>query len=311
MAAPAGAPETGKHVWMDGALVPWQDANVHVMTHSLHYGIALFEGIRCYKTPRGPAIFRLEEHTARLFRSAKIVGMDVPYTKEQISAACKEVVRANGQEECYLRPILYFGAGRFGLNNIGAPVKASIATWKWGSYLGDEGVKNGIRARVSSFTRIHVNALMNLAKNSGNYANSQMARVEAVKDGCDEAILLDPEGYVAEGSGENIFIGVDGHLETPPLGNILDGITRDTAMKIAAAEGISVRETRFARDRVYSADEAFFTGTAAEVTPIREVDHRAIGTGRPGPMTSKIQAIYKRAVTGLEPRYESWLSYIG
>jgi branched-chain amino acid aminotransferase len=310
MAGPTQAPETGKHIWMDGALVPWADANVHLMTHSLHYGIAVFEGIRCYKTPRGPAVFRLEDHIARLFKSAKIVGMELPYSVDRMCEVCIEVVRANEQEECYLRPIVYFGAGKFGLNNIGAPVKVAVASWKWGAYLGDEGVQRGIRARVSSFTRIHVNSLMNLAKNSGNYANSQMARVEAVRDGFDEAILLDREGYVAEGSGENIFLAVSGHIETPPLGSILEGITRDSVLKIAAAEGISVRETRFARDRLYTADEAFFTGTAAEITPIREIDHRAIGVGKPGPVTLRIQGIFKKAVHGADPRWEDWLSYV-
>ena len=304
MAHPQLVQEVARYIWMDGANVPWQDANVHIMTHSLHYGIAVFEGIRAYPTARGPAVFRLEEHMTRLFRSAKIVGMDIPYTREQLSRACLDLVRANEQEECYLRPIVYFGAGKFGLNNIGAPVKVAIATWKWGAYLGDEGLKAGIRARVSSFTRIHVNSMMNAAKNSGNYANSQMARVEAVRDGCDEAILLDAEGYVAEGSGENIFIAYDGRLETPPLGNILEGITRDAVLRIAETEAVPVREARFTRDRLYCADEAFFTGTAAEVTPIREVDHRRVGDGKPGPITSRVQSIFRRAVLGEDRRFE-------
>ena len=303
--------EAARYIWMDGQQVPWRDANVHIMTHSLHYGIAVFEGIRCYSTPRGPAIFRLDAHLTRLYRSAKIVGMEIPYSREQLASACLELIRANEQHECYIRPIVYFGAGKFGLNNIGAPVKVAIATWRWGAYLGDEGLRNGIRARISSFTRIHVNAMMTKAKCSGNYANSQMARVEAVRDGFDEAILLDVDGYVAEGSGENIFIAYGRALETPPINNILDGITRDSALRIAEAEGIPVKEARIARDRVYCADEAFFTGTAAEITPIREVDHRPVGDGRPGPVTRDLQAIFRRAVMGEDPRFEKWLTFAG
>jgi branched-chain amino acid aminotransferase len=296
---------------MDGAQVAWRDANVHVMTHSLHYGIAVFEGIRCYATPRGPAIFRLDEHMTRLFRSAKICGMEIPYSREELSRACVALIRANEQDECYIRPLVYFGAGKFGLNNIGAPVKVAIASWKWGAYLGDEGMKSGIRARVSSFTRSHVNATMSKAKCSGNYANSQMARVEAVRDGYDEAILLDVEGYVAEGSGENIFIAYGRGLETPPAANILEGITRDSILRLCETEGIAVREARMTRDHLYCADEAFFTGTAAEVTPIREVDHRAIGEGRPGPVTRELQAAFRKAALGEDRRFEKWLTFVG
>jgi branched-chain amino acid aminotransferase len=312
-AQPAATATTdpARFIWMDGQRVPWQDANVHLLTHSLHYGIAVFEGIRCYKTARGPAIFRLDAHLERLFRSAKIVGMEIPYTRQQLAEACIDLIRANEQHECYIRPIVYFGAGKFGLNNIGAPVKTAIATWRWGAYLGDDGVRNGIRARISSFTRIHVNAMMTKAKNSGNYANSQMARVEAVRDGYDEAILLDVDGYVAEGSGENIFIAYDRVLETPAVTCILEGITRDSVLRIAEAEKIQVKETRISRDRLYCADEAFFTGTAAEITPIREVDHRSIGDGRPGPLTRDIQAIFKKCVVGEEKRFEKWCTFVG
>ncbi|HVY62252.1 MAG TPA: branched-chain amino acid transaminase [Planctomycetota bacterium] len=306
----SGMQDAARYIWMDGERVPWRDANVHVMTHSLHYGIAVFEGIRCYATPRGPAIFRLEEHMTRLWRSAKICGMEIPYSRAELARACIDLVRANEQQECYIRPIVFFGAGKFGLNNIGAPVKVAVATWKWGAYLGDEGIRDGIRARVSSFTRIHVNAMMSKAKNSGNYANSQMARVEAVRDGYDEAILLDVEGYVAEGSGENIFVAYGRQLETPPIGNILEGITRDSVLRICEAEGLAVREARMSRDRVYCADEAFFTGTAAEITPIREVDHRQIGEGKPGPVTRELQAIFRRCVLGDDRRFESWLTFV-
>ncbi len=306
-----GMQDAARHIWMDGQLVPWRDANVHIMTHSLHYGIAVFEGIRCYSTARGPAIFRLDEHLTRLYHSAKIVGMEIPYGREQLAQACRELIVSNEQKECYIRPIVYFGAGKFGLNNIGAPVKVAIATWKWGAYLGDEGLRNGIRARISSYTRIHVNAMMTKAKNSGNYANSQMARVEAVRDGYDEAILLDVDGYVAEGSGENIFLAFGRALETPSGNNILEGITRDSVMRIAEAEGIPLREVRISRDRLYCADESFFTGTAAEITPIREVDHRPIGDGRPGQLTRDLQAIFRRAVLGEDARFEKWLTFVG
>ncbi len=300
----------GKLVWMDGERVPWGEANVHIMTHSLHYGLAVFEGIRCYKTPRGSGCFRLDDHMVRLYRSAKILGMEVPWKIEQLTKAALDLVRENGQEECYLRPLIYFGAGKFGLNNIGAPVRCAIATWKWGAYLGDEGVLKGIRARVSSYTRLHPNVMMTKAKCSGNYANSQLARVEAVRDGFDEAILLDPEGYVIEGSGEYLFIAYGRDVETPPLSSILDGITRDSVMQICAAEGLKVREARMTRDRLYCADEAFFTGTAAEITPIREVDRRSIGTGEPGPLTRELQGLFRRCIMGQDPRFAQWVQYV-
>ncbi len=300
----------GKFVWMDGDKVPWAEANVHIMTHSLHYGLAVFEGIRCYNTPRGPAAFRLDEHMMRLYRSAKICGLEPPYPIADLTAAVLDLLRTNAQPECYIRPIIYFGAGKFGLNNVGAPVRVAIATWKWGAYLGDEGLRRGIRACVSSFTRLHPNVMMTKAKCSGNYANSQMARVEAVRNGFDEAILLDPEGYVIEGSGENIFIVYGRDIDTPPLSSILDGITRDAVLRICEAEGLRVREARMSRDRLYCADEAFFTGTAAEVTPIREVDRRPIGTGEPGPVTRQLQGIFKRAAQGEDKRFANWVQYV-
>ncbi len=304
------APELARYVWMDGEMVPWRDAPVHIMTHSLHYGLAVFEGIRCYQTRRGPACFRLDDHMVRLYRSAKILGMEVPIPIERFTRACVDLVKANGQPECYIRPLIYFGAGKLGLNNIGSPVRCAVITWKWGSYLGDEGVKNGIRARVSSYLRIHPNTLMTKAKCTGNYVNSQLARVEAVRDGFDEAILLDEQGYVIEGSGENIFLAYGREVETPPLSSALDGITRDTAIQILRAEGISVRETRLSRDRFYCADEVWFTGTAAEITPVREIDRRTIGDGKPGPITRELQQLFRRVVTGEDLRFEHWLTYV-
>jgi branched-chain amino acid aminotransferase len=308
--APAAAPELARTVWMDGELVPWREATVHIMTHSLHYGLAVFEGIRVYKTRRGSAAFRLDEHMVRLYRSAKILGMDVPLPIQDLTRACIEVVKANEQDECYIRPLIYFGAGKLGLNNIGSPVRCAVMTWKWGSYLGDEGVKNGIRARISSYQRIHPNTFMTKAKCTGNYVNSQLARVEAVRDGFDEAILLDEQGYVVEGSGENIFLAMGREVETPPLSSALDGITRDSVIRILDAEGIRVRETRLTRDRFYCADEVFFTGTAAEITPVREIDRRTIGEGRPGPLTREIQGLFRKVVSGEDPRFERWLSFL-
>jgi branched-chain amino acid aminotransferase len=303
-------PELARHVWMDGELVPWRDANVHIMTHSLHYGLAVFEGIRCYATKRGPACFRLDDHLVRLYRSAKILGMGVSIPFADLARACLDLVRANEQPECYIRPLIYFGAGKLGLNNIGSPVRCAIMTWKWGSYLGDEGVKSGIRARISSYQRITPNAMMTKAKCTGNYVNSQLARVEAVQDGYDEAILLDHEGYVIEGSGENIFLAFGRDVETPPLSSALDGITRDSVIQILDKEGVKVRETRLSRDRFYCADEVFFTGTAAEITPVREIDRRPIGAGRPGPVTAELQTLFRRVVMGEDERFARWLSYV-
>jgi branched-chain amino acid aminotransferase len=300
--------ETEK-IWMDGKLVPWKDAKVHVMVHSLHYGLAVFEGIRCYKGRRGSAVFRLDEHIDRLFDSAHIFQLEIPYTKAQIKAAVLDTVRANKLDECYIRPLVYLGYGAMGLYVTG-PVNVAIATWHWGAYLGEEGIKNGIKARVSSYTRHHVNITMTRAKLTGAYVNSQLAKREARASGCDEAILLDPSGYVAEGTGENIFIVRDGVIKTTPLTSILEGITRDSVMELAAELGYTVKEERFTRDEVYIADEAFFTGTAAEVTPIREVDGRLISGGNPGPITKKLQKVFFDIVQGKSQKHKDWLTKV-
>ena len=296
-----------KKIWMDGKFVDWDKASVHILTHTLHYGLGVFEGIRCYETESGPAIFRLDEHIERLFNSAHIFLIDIPYTTKVIRNAVIETVRINKIKECYIRPIVYIGHGAMGLYAPKNPVNVSIAAWPWGAYLGDEGLKNGIRVKTSSFIRNHVNSSMARGKVCGYYINSQLAKKEAIACGYDEALLLDTEGYVSEGSGENIFIVRNGALKTTPLTSILEGITRSSIIKIAHDEGIEVIEERFTRDELYIADEAFFTGTAAEVTPIRLVDGRSIGTGRPGKITKRLQSIFFSAVKGKDKRYESWL----
>jgi branched-chain amino acid aminotransferase len=300
--------ETEK-IWMDGKLVPWKDAKVHVMVHSLHYGLAVFEGIRCYKGKKGSAVFRLDEHIDRLYDSAHIFQLEIPYTKAQMKAAVIDTIKANKLEECYIRPLVYIGYGAMGLYVTG-PINVAIATWPWGAYLGEEGIKNGIKVRVSSYTRHHVNISMTRAKLTGAYVNSQLAKREARASGCDEAILLDPSGYVAEGTGENIFIVRDGVLKTTPLTSILEGITRDSVMELATELGYTVKEERFTRDEVYIADEAFFTGTAAEVTPIREVDGRLIKDGIPGPMTRKLQKVFFDIVQGKSAKHKDWLTKV-
>lgn len=297
-------------IWMDGKLVPWDEAKVHVLTHSLHYGLAVFEGIRCYLTEEGPAIFRLDEHVQRLIKSASIFMLEIPYSEEELKRAIIETVKVNGVQECYIRPIAYLGYGAMGLYPKGNPVNVAIAVWPWGSYLGDEGLKNGIRIKVSSYIRGHVNSFMARAKVSGYYVNSQLAKREAIMNGYDEALLLDADGYVSEGSGENIFIVRRGILKTTPLTSILEGITRDSIITIARDEGIKVLEERFTRDELYIADEAFFTGTAAEVTPIREVDGRRIGSGRPGEITRKLQNLFFDTVKGKNRKYRHWLTFV-
>ncbi len=297
-------------IWMDGRLIPWDDAKIHILTHSLHYGLALFEGIRCYETPEGPAIFRLMDHIERLIKSASIFMLRIPYSAEELRSAVIETVKENKVSECYIRPIAYLGYGAMGLYPKDNPVNVAIAVWPWGSYLGEEGLKNGIRVKISSFIRGHVNSFLARAKVSGYYVNSQLAKREAIMNGYDEALLLDADGYVSEGSGENIFIVRKGILKTTPLTSILEGITRDTIMKIAADEGIEVVEERFTRDELYTADEAFFTGTAAEVTPIREVDGRVIGNGRPGEVTRRLQSIFFDIVKGRNRRYRDWLTFV-
>ena len=297
-------------VWMDGKLVGWEDATVHVLTHTLHYGSGVFEGIRAYATPQGPAIFRLREHIERLARSAHLLAIELPFDVEQIVAACVEVVRASGLDECYLRPLVYLGYGEMGLNPLPCPVNVAVACWPWGAYLGDDGATKGVRLKTSSFVRFHHNSLMSLAKASGHYVNSILAGYEARRNGYDEALLLDVHGYVAEGSGENFFIVRDNVVKTPPLNSVLPGITRAAVMKILADASIEVVEQTFPRDAVYIADEAFMTGTAAEVTPVRELDDRTIGSGVPGPVTIKVQEVFRNALHGRDPRYREWLHYV-
>jgi branched-chain amino acid aminotransferase len=300
----------GTRIWMDGAMVEWGEARVHVLTHTLHYGLGLFEGIRCYKTERGPAIFRLPEHVDRLFEGAQIIGIQIPFSAEQITAAIRQTVRDNALEECYIRPLVYVGYGKLGLNPLGIPIRVAIAAWPWGAYLGEEGLASGIRVRISSFTRHHPNIMMTKAKVVGNYANSQLAKVEAIQTGYDEALLLDPAGYVAEGSGENVFMVRNGVLKTPPLMSILEGITRASVVELARLEGIPLREEPLSRDEIYIADELFFTGTAAEITPVREVDKRPIGSGKPGPLTKRLQRQFFDIVHGQDERFKEWLTYV-
>jgi len=295
-------------IWFDGALVPWREAQTHVLTHTLHYGMGVFEGVRAYQTERGAAIFRLPEHTRRLFNSARILMMDIPFTEAEINEAQRMVVRENGLESGYIRPMCFYGAEGMGLRADNLKVHCIVAAWSWGSYLGAEGVERGIRVRTSSFTRHHVNITMCRAKANGNYMNSMLALREAMACGCDEALLLDAEGYVMEGSGENIFIVRDGVLYTPDLTSALDGITRKTVMTLADELGLKVVEKRITRDEVYIADEAFFTGTAAEVTPIRELDGRAIGSGGRGPLTERLQRLYFDVVHGRHPAHHDWLT---
>jgi len=297
-------------IWHDGKLVPWRDATTHVLTHSLHYGLAVFEGVRAYKTIDGTAIFRLKEHTDRLYNSAHIYMMQMPYEKEVLLEAQKEVVRANNLESCYIRPIAYYGSEKMGVSPRGAKVHVSIAAWPWGAYLGEEGLVKGIRVKTSSFSRHHVNVSMCRAKYSGTYANSILANLEATQDGYDEALLLDVDGFVAEGAGENLFVIKDGQIYEPEIASALVGITRASVIQIAKDLGYEVKAKRLTRDDIYLADEAFFTGTAAEVTPIRELDNRLIGTGKRGPITEKIQSVFFDAVNGKVPAYKDWLTKV-
>ncbi len=298
-------------IWMDGRLVQWREANTHVLTHSLHYGLAVFEGVRAYKTDLGTAIFRLREHTERLLRSAHILQIPVPYDIETLMTAQRDTVAGNALEECYIRPLVYLGSEKMGVSPKGAKTHVAIAAWPWGAYLGEAALEQGIRVKTSSYTRHHPNITMCKAKASGNYMNSILANNEATADGYDEALLLDVDGFVAEGSGENIFIVKQGTLHTPDLSSALEGITRDCILKLAAEAGLSVQERRISRDELYSADEAFFTGTAAEVTPIREVDRRVIGAGHRGPVTTRLQAMYFDCVKGRTPQHHDWLTIVG
>ena len=297
-------------IWMDGKLIPWESATVHILAHTIHYGMGAFEGIRCYKGVDGTsAVFRLKEHVDRLFDSALIGGMEIPFSREEITQGILETLRENQLDEGYIRPIVFIGAGAMGvLPTKENPIHVCIAVWSWGAYLGDEGLKNGIRIKTSSYSRHHVNVMMTKAKICGNYVNSVLAKKEAVQDGYDEALMLDTEGYVAEASGETIFIVRGGSIKTTPLTSILPGITRATVIKLARDKGIPVVEQRFTRDELYTAEEAFFTGTAAEITPIREADNRSIGAGRPGPITLGLQEKFFAVVRGETPQYKEWLA---
>ena len=297
-------------IWMDGEMVPWREAKVHVLTHTLHYGMGVFEGIRAYHTDKGPAIFRLQEHTDRLFRSAHILAMPMPFDKATINRAIVASVKENGLDSAYVRPVVFYGSEGMGLRADNLKVHVSIAAWSWGAYLGAENLEKGIRIRTSSFNRHHVNVTMCRTKANGNYINSMLALNEALSCGYDEALLLDTEGYVAEGSGENLFIIRDGMIYTPELTSALDGITRQTVATLAEELGYRIREKRITRDEVYVADEAFFTGTAAEVTPIREVDNRTIGDGRRGPITERLQGLYFDVVQGRAEDTRGWLTIV-
>lgn len=297
-------------IWLDGELVDWREAKVHVLTHTLHYGMGVFEGVRAYQTEQGAAIFRLQEHTDRLFNSAHILNMKIPYSKEEINEAHRAAVRENKLDSAYIRPMAFYGSEGMGLRADNLKVHVMVAAWEWPAYMGEEAKTQGIKIRTSSFTRHHVNITMCKAKANGNYMNSMLALREALDSGCEEALLLDSEGYVAEGSGENFFMLKDGIMYTPELTSCLDGITRRTIMEMARSLGIEVREKRITRDEVYIADEAFFTGTAAEVLPIRILDGRVIGPGHRGPVTEKLQTMYFDQVTGKAPYNPNWLTLV-
>lgn len=297
-------------IWKDGQLIDWRDATIHVLTHSLHYGMGVFEGVRAYKTDQGTAIFRLREHTDRLFNSAKIFQLPVPFDKETIMQAQIDVIRENKLDSGYIRPLIWIGSEKLGISAKGNTIHVAIAAWPWGAYLGEDGMNKGIRVKTSSYTRHHVNVSLVRAKASGYYINSILANQEALSDGYDEALLLDTDGYVSEGSGENVFIVKNGKIYTPDLASCLDGITRDAVLTMARDLGIEVIEKRITRDEMYCADEAFFTGTAAEVTPIRELDNRQIGEGSRGPITTRLQALFFDVVAGRAPQYNHWLTLV-
>lgn len=297
-------------IWLDGEMVDWRDAKIHVLTHTLHYGMGVFEGVRAYEAEQGTSIFRLEAHTDRLFNSAKIMNMSMPFSKEQLNDAQRAAVRDNDLKSAYIRPMVFYGSEGMGLRADNLKTHVMVAAWEWGAYMGEENLQKGIKIATSSFTRHHVNVTMTKAKSNGAYMNSMLALQEAVSHGCDEALLLDTEGYVSEGSGENFFMVKDGIIFTPELTSALDGITRKTIMQLAKEAGYEVREKRITRDEVYIADEAFFTGTAAEVTPIRELDNRAIGEGSRGPVTELLQAKYFDVVHGRSPQHLDWLTTV-
>ncbi len=307
---PSMADRDGK-IWMDGQLVDWRDAKIHVLTHTLHYGCGAFEGVRAYNTTGGTAIFRLREHTERLFNSAKILRMKIPFTLEEVMEAQKLVVRENKLESCYLRPLTWVGSQKLGVSMKGNTIHLMIAAWPWGAYLGEDGMKNGIRVKISSYTRHHVNITMTQAKAVSNYTNSILANQEATDDGYDEAMLLDASGFVSEGAGENVFVVKDGVVYTPDLSaGALNGITRNTIIHICRDLGLELVQKRITRDEIYICDEAFFTGTAAEVTPIRELDRIALGRGSRGPITEKIQSAFFDIVNGRNPKYAQWLARV-
>ena len=296
---------------MDGELVPWDDAKVHVLTHTLHYGLGVFEGIRCYECGDGrSAFFQLPEHAERLFQSLHILGIESPYSKLEIEQACLETVRANELKECYIRPLMILGAGEMGLAATDNPVQLIVAAWPWGSYLGADGLENGIRVRTSSFQRYHINTFMTKAKAVGHYVNSILASMEARSAGYDESLMLDVDGYAAEGCGENLFIVRNNRIKTPPIATVLEGVTRNAAIELLRADGHEVIEERFTRDEIYISDEAFFTGTAAEITPIKSLDDRTIGAGRPGPVTARVQKEYFAVIRGERPERDAWLTYL-
>ena len=309
-AIPSMEDRDGK-IWMDGKMVDWRDAKIHVLTHTLHYGCGAFEGVRAYKTVNGTAIFRLQEHTDRLFNSAKILRMKLPFTKEEVNEAQKAVVRENNLESGYIRPLTWIGSQKLGVSPKGNTIHLMVAAWTWGAYLGEEGMKRGIRVKTSSYTRHHVNITMTQAKAVSNYTNSILANMEATDEGYDEALLLDTNGFVSEGAGENIFVIKDGVIYTPDLSaGALNGITRNTVFHIAKDLGLEIVQKRITRDEIYICDEAFFTGTAAEVTPIRELDNRAIGEGKRGPITEKLQSMYFDVVKGKSAKHADWLTLV-
>jgi branched-chain amino acid aminotransferase len=299
------------YIWMDGKLVDWDDATIHVLSHSLHYGTGAFEGIRAYETDRGPAVFRLREHMERLARSCKALGIPIEWTVDEVVVATKQVFVANGLTSGYIRPLVFYGTGSMGLNPTGAFVHTMIATWEWGAYLGEDGITNGIRVKVSSWRRIGQDSMMPNAKLTGGYVNSVLAKQEALRGGYDEAVMLNRDGFVAEGSGENLFIVRDGVVVTPPLSaGVLEGLTREAVTTLLRDDGYEILERDLSRTDLYYADEMFFTGTAAEVTPIREVDDRAVGDGRPGPVTKRAQELFMETVTGRNERHGDWLDYV-
>ena len=302
---------TGEKIWLDGEMVEWADGNVHLLTHTLHYGLGVFEGIRCYKTDDGrSSIFQLHPHVGRLFASAHINMLEIPFSQDEVRDAIAAILPANHLEEGYIRPLVFIGAGAMGLNPADNPIRVAVMAWSWGRYLGDEGVENGIRAKVSTFSRHHVNSKMTKGKTCGDYVNSILAKREALLDGYDEAIMLDTQGLVSEATGENLFLVRNERVYTPPLPTVLDGITRSAVIQIARDKGIEVIEAPLTRDELYIADELFLTGTAAEVTPIREVDRRTIGSGTRGPLTRVLQAAFFDVVSGRDSKYDRWLSYL-